>query len=63
MRFRFFLASAGVSFFTSGFFFLGLSNCFKSIVCPVILGPSNFLYWVTIASAFSAVISIGFSIA
>ena len=43
-------ASAAFSFFTagSGFFFLGFSNCFKSIVLPVIFGPDNFLYCVSI---------------
>src|SRR5690606_28709155 len=68
---RFFLESLAVVFlsvlFASGFFFLGFSNCFKSIFFPVSLGPSNFLYCVVSFSEFSAKVSestsTGFAVA
>ena len=60
IRLRFFFASVLESFLTSGFFFLGLSNCFKSIFFPVKFGPSNFLYWVLIASELSEETSSSF---
>ena len=48
---RFLRSAAASVFLGSSFFFLGFSNFAKSILSPVIFGPDNFLYCVSIASA------------